>query len=411
MCRIALGRNADVVVFAPGRIEVLGKHTDYAGGRSLLAAVDRGFTVAAAARDDDRVTIMDVATSERAELPVRGNWSAASAWVRYPDTVLRRINRNFPDARGGADIAFVSDLPVASGLSSSSAFVVAVFMVLAELRGIAASAAYSSAISSTEDLAGYLGAMENGFDFGPLPSETGVGTQGGSEDHTAILCARPDTLVQYSFLPVVLEREIAMPDDYVFVVGSSGVRAEKAGAAMASYNAMAEQTRRLVELWRGAGAGNEPTLGAVIASDPDAALKLRSIVSARGGGDSLLERLAQFAAETDQIIPAAARALASGDIAGFGSHVDRSQHLAEHALHNQIPETIALARDARSLGAHAASAFGAGFGGSVWSLVRRADAPAFATMWRERYVASFPQHTGSAAFFITPASGAAHILT
>ncbi|MGH7448520.1 MAG: galactokinase family protein, partial [Longimicrobiales bacterium] len=44
--------------FVPGRIEVLGKHTDYAGGRSLLAAVHRGFVVAAAPRPDGAVQVI-----------------------------------------------------------------------------------------------------------------------------------------------------------------------------------------------------------------------------------------------------------------------------------------------------------------------------------------------------------------
>ncbi len=48
---------------------------------------------------------------------------------------------------------------------------------------------------------------------------------------------------------------------------------------------------------------------------------------------------------------------------------ERSQEAAERWLGNQIPETIALARLARHVGATAASAFGAGFGGSVWALV------------------------------------------
>ena len=45
--------------FVPGRIEFLGKHTDYAGGRCLICALERGFCVVAAARDDDKVRITD----------------------------------------------------------------------------------------------------------------------------------------------------------------------------------------------------------------------------------------------------------------------------------------------------------------------------------------------------------------
>src|SRR5207245_3711462 len=96
---------------------------------------------------------------------------------------------------------------------------------------------------------------------------------------------------------------------------------------------------------------------------------------------SLRPRLEQFLAESWEIIPAAAEALAQGDTTALGPLVDRSQALAAQGLGNQIPETIALARRARELGAAAASAFGAGFGGSGWALVREVDAPEFREGW------------------------------
>src|SRR5437867_4194437 len=47
--------------FVPGRLEVLGKHTDYAGGRSLLCTVERGICLVAIPRDDDGIRIVDAA--------------------------------------------------------------------------------------------------------------------------------------------------------------------------------------------------------------------------------------------------------------------------------------------------------------------------------------------------------------
>ena len=59
--------------------------------------------------------------------------------------------------------------------------------------------------------------------------------------------------------------------------------------------------------------------------------------------------------------------------------------LAEAFLGNQVPETVTLQRSAREMGAVAASAFGAGFGGAVWALVPEAEADAFLTRWSEHY--------------------------
>ena len=85
----------------------------------------------------------------------------------------------------------------------------------------------------------------------------------------------------------------------------------------------------------------------------------------------------------------------------FGRLVDESQHAAERWLENQIPETTTLARLARSLGADASSAFGAGFGGSVWALVPVDDIPRFLAAWRAAYVKAFPSHSTRADFFPT----------
>jgi galactokinase len=81
--------------------------------------------------------------------------------------------------------------------------------------------------------------------------------------------------------------------------------------------------------------------------------------------------------------------------------VDRSQELAERCLGNQIPETVALQRSARSLGAAASSAFGGGFGGSVWAIARSEEADAFRKRWGESYAEAFPNPTGRSRFFAT----------
>ena len=117
--------------------------------------------------------------------------------------------------------------------------------------------------------------------------------------------------------------------------------------------------------------------------------------------DAMLARLDHFVHEAIDIIPRASDALARGDLDTFGALVDDSQAAAERWLANQIPETIALARLARAHGAVAASAFGAGFGGSVWALVRADDAPAFIDTWRRDYLDRFPDHAALAQFFVT----------
>jgi galactokinase len=399
-------------LFVPGRIEVLGKHTDYAGGRSMVAAVERGFCAVFAARSDCQINVVDVCTGERAEfllhaelVPRNGHWS------NYPMTVARRVARNFPAARCGVDLAFASDLPPAAGMSSSSALMVAVFLVLAEVNQLAATAEYRENLSTVTALGGYLGTVENGQNFGPLKGDRGVGTFGGSEDHTAILCAEPNAVSQYVYCPVRFERTISIPVGYTFVIAASGVVAEKTGDAQAKYNAASRLVTVLLELWRRETGRDDPHLASALASSPDALARLRWLVAKSQLPEfaprALSARLEHFVTENIEVIPAAGDALQRRDFATFGELVDRSQRAAEQLLGNQVPETIHLAATARQQGAVAASAFGAGFGGSVWALVRADEAAPFLDRWKAAYRDTFPQHAVSSAFFTTAAGPAA----
>lgn len=387
--------------FVPGRIEVLGKHTDYAGGRSLVCAVERGFSVAARPRRDAVVRVEDVVRQERCEIAVSPDLAIDGAgWRTYPAAVARRLARNFPGPLRGADIAIASDLPPASGLSSSSALIVAIFTVLSEVNRLSRRPEYADAIAGVEDLAGYLGAVENGSGYQGLAGDRGVGTFGGSEDHAAILASEAGRLKQSAFCPVRIERTVTMPGDCVFAIAVSGVVADKIGSARAGYNRASEAARAILDLWRSTTGSHATTLAAAAVS-VDAATRVRSVLREKAPG--LRNRFDQFWRESQEIVPQAADALARRDLPAFGRLVDESQAMAEALLGNQVDETIFLARQARELGALAASAFGAGFGGSVWALVRRADAQEFVQEWRETYERSPHDAARRAEFFVTPA--------
>jgi galactokinase len=191
-------------------------------------------------------------------------------------------------------------------------------------------------------------------------------------------------------------------------VASSGIVAKKTGNARERYNRASLLVAEILRLWRDATGRADLTLRAAVHSAGDAADRLRSILAERPSpafsSADLVRRLEHFLLENETLVPQAARALAEGDADGFGRAARASQQGTEELLQNQVPETIALARSAAELGALATSAFGAGFGGSVWALVRSSDAQTFAASWRARYrtIAS-PRIFGRAVFFETAA--------
>ena len=390
--------------FVPGRIEVLGKHTDYAGGSSLVCAVPQGFTLVAVPEAGPNLRLTETTSGENVAFPLAPDLvPRADHWANYPMTVARRVAMNFgPGLRGGR-LAFSGDLPRAAGMSSSSAFVVAVFLALSAMNDLEKHPAFAENIPDRMALAQYLGSVENGRPFGALPGDRGVGTFGGSEDHTAILCSKAGALRHFAYAPVRLLHTAAMPDGYAFAVGVSGVTAEKAGAARARYNRAALLAAEAAAAWRSATGDDAPHLGAILERPGFTPERMRRILAAHAHSDfppaDLLARFEHFLEEHGRLLPTAVEALGSGDLTAFGRLVDASQTGAERLLGNQIPETVFLARSARELGAAAASAFGAGFGGSVWALVPEAKAGTFLARWRERYRHTFPEH--EARFFLT----------
>jgi galactokinase len=394
--------------FVPGRIEVFGKHTDYAGGRSLLAAVPRGFAVVAGPRSDDHVRVVDARWGDEVEVPLADHARRFTGWTNYVAVVARRLAHNFPGAELGTDIALSSNLPRASGLSSSSAMVVAVATALSRRAGLETRAEWRLALATTVDLAGYLGAVENGLGFKQLSSLDGVGTHGGSEDHTAILTCRANMLSTYAYVPVRHLGDTPMPAAWRFVVAASGVQADKAGSARDRYNRASLATRAIVDLWNAHTGSSAPTLASLLAGGPDRATELGRVLATAAHPDfsagELARRLAHFIAE-DGRVPLAAAAFRDADAAGLGALSRASQEDADALLGNQIAETRALAHLARERGALAASSFGAGFGGSVWALAPAAEVEAFAEEWIAAYRAACPAIARVEWFVTRPAPG------
>ena len=405
------------VWIVPGRIEVLGKHVDYAGGRSLLCSVQRGIVVVARARGDRTLTMRDARRRETFSTAFDDPTPASFPWSVYPLTVLQRLRLNFGDMVRGADIALASNLPPAAGVSSSSALTVGLTLALAALSDLAQHPAWQASIPDRPALAGYIGALENGIAFRDLPGERGVGTMGGAQDQTAILCCAPGQLDVFAWSPVRHERTVPWTEGFSFVIGVSGVIAAKTGAAKDRYNRAARTAQRLLEAWNQVGNGEARSLAEAFTEASGTASPTAvppALVDAANAGANeefsaahLTGRLQQFFDESYRFVPAAADALARHALLEFGEVVAGSQQGAERALENQIAETISLVRIARDEGAVAASAFGAGFGGSVWAMVRSSQADSFIARWRELYTEAHRGASRRSQFFLTEPSAPA----
>jgi galactokinase len=396
----------------PGRVELVGKHVDYGGGRSLTCAVEQAVRAEARPLDGPVLRVASARGRDIVEVPISAAAAATRVgWSIYVAAVARRIARDFPAERGitpegrGVEVYFTSDLPQAAGLSSSSALTIAVARAAADALGLDEHPLFAAHAGSPLQFAEWVAAVETGRPYGPFGGEPGVGVRGGAQDHVAIIAAREGMVGQFSYIPAREERYAPWPADRALAIAVSGVRAAKTGSARRAYNRASDALRWLLQQWNRVTQRADPTLAAALASSEHAPEQLAKVASnamhAPVSAQYLTRRLAQFREECQEIVPGVAAAFRACDLARAGALVDRSQSLAERALENQILETSHLARSARELGADAASAFGAGFGGAVWAMVRAPTIGEFLERWRVGYEAAFPAAAVHAEFLVT----------
>lgn len=394
--RQALNGEPQWAWWVPGRIEVLGKHTDYAGGQVLNCATDVGMVTVARPRRDGLVRV--ISAHQVIEVPLAISATGSGGMSTYIAAVARRLARHFPGINTGIDLSISANLPAAAGMSSSSALVIAVHLALAAANRLSERPEYRADLGTHEDLVPYLGCHENGAGYRRFVGEAGVGTSGGSQDHAAILCSQAGRLNHWSFSPFHRLATVEWPANLILTVAVSGVLAEKTAAACEHFNRVADRVRAAVAMWNTASGRNDASIGAAILACGGTA------VLAEIDDPDLRQRAEQTIIETTDIIPAAVTALAASDFARFGALTARSQAMAVSHLLNQVPETIALVASAQDHGAVAASAFGAGFGGAVWAAFQRGDHRADA--WIADYRQRFPQHPSAALYHIAPGPGA-----
>jgi galactokinase len=356
-------RRDSVTIRAPGRVNLIGEHIDYCMLPVLPMAIQFGITLQVTPRTDSLVYFTNESsafagrsfeiTPDIPSLP-RGDWG------NYVQAAAQALTRRLGPLHG-IDVLVMSDLPVASGLSSSSALVVAVALALL---------ATSNRALDELELATLL-----------AEGERYVGTAGGGMDQAIIVAGRAGHAARISFNPL-RRRHVPIPPSWRFVVASSLTHAEKSGAVQAEYNARGNDTRA-------ARAQVATRLNDPDASYPDllARFDLPTLIDAASGLDERLLRRFRHVVTEGLRVEHATQALAAEELAVFGSLLDDS-HLSLRQDYEvssaQLDELVAAARSAGAAGARLT---GAGFGGSIVAVTDAAHVDRVMTALREHYYA------------------------
>ncbi len=335
------------VVTAPGRINLIGEHIDYNGLSVFPMALDRRITVAFRARTDngvrisnlnDRYSPIEFAISSSIEPYDEGEWG------NYAKAAAQGLSDLGTDLRG-FDAVVHSDIPVAAGLSSSSALVVATALALVETSGIA------------------LGRGE--FIELLAKAEHYVGTRGGGMDQAICVAAKEGHATKIGFDPIKLQAT-PVPRDWRFVVANSLVVAEKSGAARDAYNRRTHECREALVMVAGElGLIDEvdtyPTLLATV--------QVEQILTAAQAAlhGTLSSRFLHVISEGVRV-RLAERAMQDSDIEAFGRLMSESHRSLREDFEVSGPELDELVEAAIDAGAAGARLTGAGFGGCTIAL-------------------------------------------
>lgn len=121
------GYNAEQTVFAPGRVNIIGEHTDYNDGFVMPCAINYGMAVSFAKRNDSIWRVYAIDINEQDEFDLSQDFTQSEhKWANYVRGVVKYIQEQCPEFKQGADLVMTSDVPMSSGLSSSAALEISI---------------------------------------------------------------------------------------------------------------------------------------------------------------------------------------------------------------------------------------------------------------------------------------------
>ena len=339
---------------APGRVNLIGEHTDYNGGFVLPMAIERETVVAAAPRADRTVRTYSVGLDEELSFDLdHPNPPRRGVWLDYVEGVARAL-----ESRGiklsGADLLIDSDVPAGAGLSSSAALEISVGLALTRVSG--------------QEIEGVTLALA-----GQQAEHTYVGTLCGIMDQFVAALARERHALLIDCRSLEAEPVPLDTTEAAFVVADTRVKHELSSS---EYNVRRAECARGVELLQEYLPGITQLRDVSVADFHQHAAALP---------DSIRRRCRHIVTENERTL-GAARALGAGDLAEMGRLMYESHYSLRDDYEVSSPELDVLVELARGLpGVLGARMTGGGFGGSTVSLVRRAALEDFERALSEGY--------------------------
>ncbi|MDE2973162.1 MAG: hypothetical protein OXU64_00355 [Gemmatimonadota bacterium] len=396
---------------APGRVNLIGEHTDYNGLPVLPIAIDRAIRIEFRVTGDAAVRLHSPVErfapfAFRMRRPIeaadRGDWS------NYVRAAARGLLEHGIDLRRGIEGTVSGDVPVAAGLSSSSALVVASALALLKANGVGVEdgtgggAGGGAGRAPDEDPADKRPPAKtvSRLELAALMAraERFAGLRGGGMDQAACLHGVEGHALRIEFEPLRVT-PVAVPEGWRWVVASSLERAEKSAGARDAYNERARQCR---EALRGVGSGYRD-----LVAEPGLDGVLRR---ARGVLAPALFRRFRHVVTEGRRVALAEEAMLNGELGRFGELMVQSHASLRDDYEVSTAGLDEIVEIALEAGAAGARLTGAGFGGCAVALCEeRAAATVMEALATRFYAPRLGGPPGRDAMFAAKASGGAGV--
>jgi galactokinase len=360
---------------APGRVNLIGEHTDYNDGFAMPAAIEFYCWVAVGSREDRKLSIYSEEFSAAADADLDSeSHQPSKTWSDYPVGVALQLEQAGFRLRG-ANLLIESEVPMGAGLSSSAAIEVATALALADQSGWS---------PDRVQLAQLCQKAENEF----VGARVGIMDQfvslHGQEDHALMLDCRA-----LSF------DSLLIPDSVKLVISNTMVKHELASSEYNRRRSECEEAvRRLAEVLPGIRALRDVSL--------EQLERHRDVLS-----EVIYKRALHIVTENARVLDSA-EALRSGDIARFGMRMAES-HRSLRDLYEVSCRELDLMVDLayQQRGVFGARMTGGGFGGATINLV---DAR-YAGEFKEKMAKAYQKETGLVPqiYICKPAEGASAV--
>jgi galactokinase len=316
-----------LTAFAPGRVNLIGEHTDYNGGLALPFAIGPGVTVEAQAIDSPRIEVHAIDLDERDSFELHDP-EPTSGWRAFVRGVAAELERSGVSLRG-ARLRISGDVPRGAGLSSSAAVEVALVLALLAIA--------EQPEPDRVALARICSAVENEW----------VGVHTGLLDQLASLFGERDKALRIDFRSLEVRPVALELGDYTLVTLDSG---EHHTLAASGYNERRDECARAAR-----------ELG--VATLRDASLAMADRLPPP------LDARARHVITENQRVEEAVGALERGDLVALGALLDESHASLRDCYEVSTPAVQRAVERLHDAGAIGARIVGGGFGGHVLGLL------------------------------------------